>query len=393
MLCSQVHCTGCRACENKCPTQALTMTEDGEGFLRPFLEDSLCVHCGRCDAVCPVLHTPVQTPRRYEPGTYACWSLDESIRERSSSGGVFSVLAREILNNGGVVFGAAFDKDFKVRHTSIEDYGRIDILRRSKYVQSDPGKSYQQVESVLKEGRPVLFVGTPCQAAGLTFYLGKSYENLLILSFICYGVPSPKVFEAYIRYRENQQKSKVSHISFRDKQGSGWSDCSMRIEFQNGTQLSHPLKIDPYYVGYGRNLFTRPSCFDCRFRYPNTFSDITMGDFWGADKLEGLEIMDDKGVSLILTHTPRGEEALKKITPLMFIQKRNYQEALAYNPRLQSSGTCPPKRQAFFEEFMEGVAFEQLIQRYMKNTGIKAEMKKVIKALLGEGLIKKLQRG
>ena len=392
MLCDQTLCTGCRACENKCPTKALTMKEDREGFLRPFLDESLCIHCGRCETICPILNIPLFSLSRREPETFACWSLDETIRERSSSGGVFSLLAREILKDGGVVFGASFDEELRVRHTYIEDFEKIDGLRRSKYVQSDTGNSYQQVETFLKTGRPVLFVGSPCQVAGLASFLGQSYENLLTLTFISYGVPSPKVFKAYIRHREEEQKERVSAVSFRDKRSSGWSNCAMCLEYQNGTRLIHPLKEDPYYVGVGRNLFTRPSCFECRFRHPNTPSDITMGDFWGADRLEGLRATDDRGVSLVLTHTPKGEEGLKKIAPFMFIQRRSFQDALAYNPRLMNSSARPAKRHRFFEEFGQDMDFSRLIQRYMKNTGWKAEIKKRMKALLGEGMIKRLRR-
>jgi len=393
MLCEQALCTGCRACENKCPTRALTMKEDGEGFLRPFLDTSRCTQCGLCRSTCPVLNTPAQAPSQREPGTYACWSLDETIRERSSSGGVFSLLAKEVLKDGGVVFGASFDEDLRVRHTYIEDFEQIDGLRRSKYVQSDTGDCYLQVENFLKAGRPVLFVGAPCQVAGLNAYLGKPYENLLTLSFICYGVPSPKVFETYIRYREDKHKARAARLSFREKQGSGWSNCAMCIEFEDGTKLRHPLKQDPYFVGFGRHLFTRPSCFECHFRYPNIFSDMTLGDFWGADKLEGLKANDDKGVSLVLTHTPKGEEGLKRIAPHLFIQRRSFEEALKYNPRLKTSSACPRNRSRFFEEFAQDTDFERLIRRYMTNTGWKAGLKKTIKALLGEGLIHKLRRG
>ncbi len=390
MLCDKRLCTGCRACENICSFNSIAMKEDNEGFLRPVIDDTLCTHCGRCEKACPLLSDPY-FEKLDEPGVYACWSLDDEVRQRSSSGGVFSLLSKAVLDEGGVVFGAAFDEELRVHHTPIEDYGRIDDLRRSKYVQSDTGQSYQEAEAFLKAGRIVLFVGAPCQIAGLQGYLKKTYDRLITCSFVCYGVPSPKVWRSYLSYRQQEHGKKIKSVSFRDKQESDWFNCKMRIGFEDGSSDSRPLKEDAYYIGFGRSLFARPSCFDCRFRYSNTKADITLADFWGIEKLEGIEGALDKGVSLVLASSGKGEALMEEISPRMYIHKKTLEEAASCNPKLGSSARLPPNRARFFRDFQKNIPFDRLVYRYMRNTGLKAEVKKRIKALLGENLVKKIK--
>ena len=387
MLCDKTQCTGCRACESRCNFHSIAMREDSEGFLYPEIDPKTCTQCGLCEKACPVLNDPVFSKLK-DPGVYACWSHDEEIRGKSSSGGVFSLLAQGVIEKGGVVFGAAFDDRFRVHHTYIEHYNEIDRLRRSKYVQSDTAKSYKEAEAFLKAGREVLYVGTPCQVAGLHSYLKKSYISLTTCNFVCYGVPSPKVWKSYLDYRKADKKIKT--ISFRDKEHSGWRNYTMRMDYEDGSSYRKLANQDAYFIGFGRNLFSRPSCFDCRFRYQNTKSDITLADFWGADKLQGLDASDDKGVSLVLTNTEKGEVWMEKIAEGMFVQKRTFDEAAQNNPKLISSAKLPPLRASFFQDFASEASFEKLIHRYMRNTGLKAELKKIIKSVLGEERIKKL---
>lgn len=387
MLCEKKQCTGCRACESRCAFNSITMREDTEGFLYPQINQKTCTQCGLCAKACPVLNDPA-FQKLSEPGVYACWSQDEDIRGKSSSGGVFSLLAKGVLEKGGVVFGAAFDDHFRVHHTYIENYSDIDSLRRSKYVQSDTGKSFKEAEAFLRDGRCVLYVGTPCQVAGLNSYLRKPYEKLLTCNFVCYGVPSPKVWKSYLNYRMADKKVKA--VSFRDKEKSGWRNYTMRMDYADGSSYKMLANQDAYFIGFGRNLFSRPSCFDCRFRYQNTKSDITLADFWGIDKLSGIDVSDDKGVSLVLTNTQKGENWIEILKDSLFVQRRTFEEAAASNPKLVSSAKQPPLRASFFREFAAEIAFEKLVRRYMRNTGLKAELKKIIKGVLGEERIKKL---
>ncbi len=387
VLCEEKLCTGCGACENRCAFGAVTLKEDKEGFLVPSIEKGLCRECGLCEKACPILRDPV-FPKLTEPGVYACWSHDQEIRDQSSSGGVFSLMAREVLEEGGVVFGAAFDKAFGVHHIYIDRYEEIDSLRRSKYVQSKTGRSYKEAESFLKAGRKVLYVGTPCQVAGLMGYLGKPYETLTTCNFVCYGVPSPKVWRNYLSYRTSNKKLK--NLSFRDKKHSGWKQYTLRMDYEDGTSYIKKANDDAYFIGFGRSLFSRLACFDCRFRFSNTKADITLADFWGIEHLEGIEIKEDRGVSLVLTNTPRGEEWIKGLSEKMFTQKRTFEEAARSNPKLVSSAKLPPNRAKFFKDLNDQVDFDKLVKRYMSNTGLKAELKKMIKGVLGEEIVKKL---
>ncbi len=387
VLCEERLCTGCGACENKCPFHAITMVENAEGFLTPSVNQERCKECGLCEKACPILKDPA-FPKLSEPGVYACWSHDREIRELSSSGGVFSLIAREVLKEGGVVFGAAFDEDFGVHHTYIESYEDIDSLRRSKYVQSRTGDSYKAAEGFLKAGRKVLYVGTPCQVAGLIGYLGKPYELLTTCNFVCYGVPSPKVWRNYLSYRTANKKLKA--LSFRDKKNSGWKQYTLRMDYEDGTSYVKKANDDAYFIGFGRSLFSRLCCFDCRFRYSNTKADITLADFWGIEKLQGIEIKEDQGVSLVLTNTPQGEAWIQRISERMFIQKRTFEEAASSNPKLVSSAKQPSNRAKFFKDLNDQVDFDRLVKRYMSNTGLKSEIKKLIKGILGEETLKKL---
>lgn len=387
LLCEEKLCTGCGACENKCPFGAITLVENREGFLAPAVNQALCKECGLCEKACPILKDP-KFEKLSEPGVYACWSHDREVREQSSSGGIFSLIAKEVLEEGGVVFGAAFDETFGVQHTYIESYDQIDSLRRSKYVQSRTGNSFKEAETFLKAGRRVLYVGTPCQVAGLIGYLGKPYENLITCNFVCYGVPSPKVWRNYLTYRTGNKKLKG--LSFRDKKHSGWKQYTLRMDYEDGTSYIKKANDDAYFIGFGRSLFSRLSCFDCRFRYSNTKADITLADFWGVEKLEGIEIKEDKGVSLVLTNTPQGEAWIQRISDRMFIQRRTFQEAASSNPKLVSSPKLPPNRAKFFNDLNSQVDFDKLVKRYMSNTGLKSELKKIIKNVLGEEMVKKL---
>ena len=385
-LCEKKLCTGCQACENRCPFGAISMKEDEEGFFYPDINKDLCTECGLCEKTCPVINDPVFV-KLNEPEVYACWSNDDEIRDKSSSGGVFSLIAREVLKNGGVVFGAVFDESFGVYHTYIEDYKQIDILRRSKYVQSYIGNSFKETEAFLKSGRKVFYVGTPCQIAGLVGYLKKTYENLITCGFVCYGVPSPKVWKAYLQYRRGSKK--ISRISFRDKMNNGWRQYNMLMDFEDGTRYIKKANDDAYFIGFGRNLFSRLSCFNCKFRFDNTKADITLADFWGIEKLEGIEVKEDKGVSMVLINTIKGEEWINRISQYMFIQKRTFDEAAKSNPKLVSSAKLPKNRESFFKDLNSQVQFDKIIRRYMRNTGLKANLKKMIKSILGDELIKK----
>jgi coenzyme F420-reducing hydrogenase beta subunit len=385
-------CTGCSACSQTCPRGAVAMRANDEGFLYPCIDEDKCTDCGLCARICPVnktqdMHGANEGTRGNTGGekkAFACYAKDDDIRAKSSSGGIFSILAKRILEKNGVVFGAGFDSKFRVRHCHIENIEELDRLRRSKYVQSDIGNTFREVKSFLKEGRYVLFCGTPCQTAGLRSYLGRDYERLVTCDLACYGVPSPKVWSMFLDYLEKKYQSTVDSVSFRDKSG-GWKNNRMDIAFSNGDRYIVETKRELYFMGFSKNIFNRASCFDCRFRVWNSGADITLADFWGIEKMGGLIDDDNRGVSLVITHNVQGEKALNEAAGDLCFSPCDINEAVKYNPRLVSSAAEPAGRRAFFADMTAGFDFDRLRKKYMDNTSVKYKIKCVLKRMLGRG--------
>ena len=234
-------CCGCNACVQRCPKQCIA-SEDEEGFLYPEVDEAICIDCGLCENVCPVIN---QADARIPLQVYAAKNTDEKIRMHSSSGGVFSILAEQTIKQGGVVFGARFDENWEVKHDYTETIDGVSVFRGSKYVQSKTGDTFKQAEQFLKQNRKVLFSGTPCQIVALKRYLKKEYENLLLVDFICHGVPSPGVWRKYLKQvialtcdkntvsshlklLLSERNALVEGISFRDKR-LGWQKYSFAL--------------------------------------------------------------------------------------------------------------------------------------------------------------------
>lgn len=258
---NRADCTGCYACYNVCPVQAISMIEDKEGFRYPQVNTDSCLKCGACGHVCPVLN-PLQVAETGEPATYAAINDKEGVRQNSSSGGIFHALAERVLQEGGVVFGAGFDDNWEVSHQPAEIEEELAALQVSKYLQSRAEDVYQKVRQELSAGRKVLFYGTPCQCAALRSVLRRDDENLLLVDFICHGVPSPAVWREYLAKRTGGEE--IQGIYFRNK------------------YLAEDLYTDLYLKGFLQNLYLRPSCHECHFCRQNRPTDITLADFWGV---------------------------------------------------------------------------------------------------------------
>lgn len=301
----QSKCCGCGACAQKCPKRCIEMREDKEGFLYPKVDAIHCINCGLCEKVCPFIDS--NENKTYSHSFFAVQSKSDEIRLKSSSGGIFSLLAEKCISAGGVVFGARFDDNMFLIHSYTESFGNLDPFRGSKYIQSYIGDSFQKVERFLKEGRQVLFSGTPCQIKALKKFLMKDYDNLLTVDVICHGVPSPGVFRDYIKLLG--KKSKVVEYNFRDK-CTGWCGYSCSYMLANGTHKSQNHMLDYFFEG-GLELhyFMRPSCFYCQAKGGKSLSDITLGDLWHIGLIP--EIMnDDKGANLISINTEKGKQAI-----------------------------------------------------------------------------------
>lgn len=350
-------CTGCSACLHICPKSCINMVPDNYGFLYPHINDEICVNCGICEKNCPVLNkTEQEIP--INTNCYATKTNDETIRKQSSSGGIFSVIAEKILENNGIVYGAAFDESFVVKHIGISSINDLDLLRRSKYVQSDLNNSFSAIKQHLDDGKAVLFTGTPCQIEGLLSYLRKPYDNLITMDFVCHGVPAPNVWEYYKTYLQKQYKSPITNINFRDK-SLGWKNSSVRFAFENGSVYCNSFKNDPYMKVFLANMDLREACYACKFKSTNHKSDITVADFWGIDKINPA-IDDDKGLSLLMVNTEKGNTLLNNIKNNLTLIKTDIEKSFPYNPCIIKPASVHNFRPYFLSNYNKG-DFEKLV--------------------------------
>ena len=319
----------------------------------PSVDEKICIECGLCEKVCPFKNSPESvTPIE----VYAAKNKSEKDLIRSSSGGLFVMLARKILGMGGVVFGAAFSPDFlSIRHISVENENELPSLMGSKYVQSRIGTSFQEAKTFLDAGRQVLFCGTNCQVLALKQFLQKDYENLLTVDFICHGVPSPKVWRQYLLEITNEGDS-ITNISFRDKR-TGWSNYSFTIDYVKGhtheeKRITRPNDDDPYMWLFLNDYTLRPSCFACPAKGGKSRSDLTLGDYWGVEKVHP-ECFDERGVSSLIVNSNKGKEILEGLE--LDKQISTLTSATEENPTYYVSKEEPKElRLLFFEKFGSG---------------------------------------
>ena len=378
-------CCGCHACMSICPKSCISMRADEEGFLYPFVDEQACIDCGLCEKVCPVIN---QSEPRRPIEVYAAKSSDEAVRRDSSSGGVFTVVAEGVISDGGVVFGAKFDKEWRVVHAWTDTIEGLVQFRGSKYVQSCIGNAYKEAEQFLTQGRRVLFTGTPCQVAGLKKYLRKEYDNLTTIDVVCHGVPSPLVWHEYlkelVRTRRTDGKNSVSSslndlsviadISFRDKT-MGWKKFGFKIGYVASKATENTVSksvtehsIEPFYdnlymKGFLRNLYLRPSCYACASKSGKSGSDLTIADFWGVEKSHP-ELNDEQGVSALLVYNEDVElgDKMEKVAV-------EYNDVLSSNTMIERSVAEPIERAEFWSEFpTRGVAVVATICRRMEPT-------------------------
>lgn len=405
------NCCGCEACAQICPKQCISLEQDNEGFLYPHANKVLCIDCSLCEKVCPIINIREQ---KLPKNVWAALNLDEEVRRSSSSGGIASLLAEKIIDNGGVVFGVRFNDKWEATHSCAESKEQLAAFRGSKYVQSRIDDSFIQVKSFLLAGREVLFIGTPCQVSGLKYFLRKDYQNLTTVDFICHGVPSPGVFKWYLQEelykyeaaRKGSKKKSVSFscihsipkgnihlidglditdIRFRDKR-EGWKKYSFVLSLtetttdgkQNTVSFSDNVSKHIFLRGFCSDLYLRPSCHQCPARNFRSGSDIIIADFWGQEYMFP-EFDNDTGVSSVIIKSDAGERLFASIENIMKKEKK-IKQVLSYNPSLVYSKTEPYIRKKFWKNVGK-YSLEETIKRAVHLNYVERGILKIKKIL------------
>lgn len=348
------------------------MMPNVEGFLYPVIDETKCVRCGKCRAVCPVLNP--DDSHLSEVQVYAARAKDRVLCLESSSGGIFSLLARHVLCRGGLVFGAACDlASGRVGHIAVEDEVGLARLRGSKYVQSDIGTVYRQVREALSRGREVLFSGTPCQVAAVRRIVGGAGDaRLFCVDVICHAVPSPLAWQKYLEKRvgePNQGRGsaqtgpKFRRISFRRK-NCGWKRYSLSLRFANDKEYLCDLQTDLFLRGFLSELYNRRSCHQCAMREGRSGSDLTLGDYWRVwERFPDMD--DDTGTSLVLVKTTKGAAAFAALAAEIESRRSGVADAIRTNPALVRSPSAHPKRERFFVFLRRGVDFDFAVSKLL----------------------------
>ena len=353
-------CCGCSACASVCPKSSISMKRDEEGFLYPYVDKNTCIDCHLCEKVCPFINVE-KAPKRHSK-VFAAISKNKEVRLNSSSGGVFSEFAKTVIGKGGCVYGASFTDGWNVSHICVEHESDISLLCRSKYVQSIIDNTYKEAKKQLLKGRLVLFSGTSCQIAGLKHFLRKDYGNLITIEILCHGVPSPKVWNLYLKKflePHNYNISDIAAISFRDKV-QGMTEYEVSVCMKDGKRICHFFYEDAYMNGFLSNLTLRPSCYSCKVKGGGSDSDIVLGDLWNNYQQEPYN--DCQGTNVVLVNTEKGMNLLNMCN-LMAADIGDKGINYNKNSGFQKKQFVNPYRKEFFRVLNEENVIE-LLKRY-----------------------------
>lgn len=380
LLPNREECNGCGSCAAACPGNCIRMIADAEGFLYPQVDESRCVDCKQCERACAVIRRPKCSS---SVQVTAAQNRDETVRQQSSSGGVFTALAEQVLRQGGAVCAAVYNEAFEVEHRIAFTPRQLAPMRGAKYAQSPAGQLFRQLKELLDQGKTVMFVGTPCQCAGLKAYLGREREGLILVDMICHGVPAPVVWKNYVnrRRRLDARGGRISSIDLRNK-STGWSNYTYSVEFryEGGETYSTHQWFDPYMRGFVSNLFLRPSCSGCTFKGVNRCSDLTLGDCWGIWNTHP-QFDDNRGTSLLLIQSPKGQQLWEQVRD-GFRTVDLTAEALNCNGSALTASEAHPMRQEFFSRFSKGEPMEKLIPKLLSDRTLRqSRIKRILSRL------------
>ena len=341
-------CTGCRTCEQLCAHRAISMKPNDEGFLEAIVNNDLCINCGLCLKRCPQNNKMASFKSKQ---VLAVRNKNDEELKYSASGGAFAAIARYVLSNNGVVFGAAYNTDLRVVHIRVDNLSELIKLQSSKYVQSDTQETYSEVKELIRSNVKVLYSGTPCQIGGLYAFLGKESknENLLTIDIICHGVASPLLFEKYLLWLGQKMKGEIIFYDFRTKE-AGWGlDYKAKAKTKAKTKTKSAA-LDPYYYHFLKGDTYRECCYRCKYSQCNRVSDITIGDYWGIEQ-EHKNFFSTKGVSVILLNTDKAIAIRPIIDKLFFTIDSTFEKAARKNHNLNS----PTQRNQIRDHIYDGL--------------------------------------
>lgn len=382
---NKIDCCGCNACGDICPTDAITFKTDIEGFWYPEVNLDKCINCHLCEKTCPQIHYEELKHNEFkEPKCFAAINKNIEVRFDSTSGGMFSAIADHFYKQGGYVGGAIFNEDWSVSHFISNDKKDLPALRSSKYLQSDASGFYKAVRDLVKVGEKVMVCGTPCQMGALRRFLGKDYDNLLIVDFICRGINSPKVFRKYLDYLEERFGAKVTYFKAKNKE-LGWRQLTSKVGFSNGKFLYDTKDTSLFTIGYLQtNVYCRPSCYDCKFKGFPRMADITVADYWGAEKTVGKDLDNDLGTSLVLINNNKGMGVFNEMKSSLNYASVPFDSILKGNPALTTSLNPPLVNRDEFYKALDKEPFKKVADTFIK-TPNEITIKRKIKNVLGFG--------
>ena len=374
---NKTECYGCGACVQACPCNALYMHEDAEGFRYPVVENDKCVKCGICHKVCPH-ENPVDkcNGKQFAFGGYV---RDESIRNESTSGGAFSALADTWCDENYVIFGAA-SEGLNVYHTSIQDKAQLQQFRKSKYLQSNVGNSYNEVKKYLSQNRKVLFSGTPCQIAGLKAFLGDvKQDNLLTVEVVCEGVPSPLYIRRYAEWLLQRHGAVIKNIDYRYKDGNKWDFQVMYIELANDYRIKIDRWFNPFWSIWLNHLMSRPSCYKCPFTTKERCADITLGDLWGVHIYCSELYGSNKGASLIICNSIKGQEIFSRAKSNLYGHDLDFSVALKYQSPMRKNIDYNDMREIFIKDLQnENLNYKEIVMKWGRKPTLRLLFSKYI---------------
>ncbi len=374
-------CCGCTSCYTVCPKKCIHLEKDEEGFSYPVVDKEKCINCGLCKKICPIINVPEVSTKTE---TYAAQNKEKNVRQQSTSGGMFFEFAKKIINDGGYVCGAGYSNEGKVCHKIVNKIEELYDLIGSKYVQSDLSDCFLRIEKLLNNYNKVLFIGTPCQCAGLKKIAQKNIGNLYLIDLICYGVPSPLIYDKWINYMEAIYNKKISRISFRDKT-YGYAAPNVKVYFEDDTFKEQTNPIKTYMKLFMNNISIRPACTDCKFKGIERTTDITLGDCWSIGKFEK-EMDDNLGTTGVYIHTEKGMNLFTEIKKNINVIQIDSNLAVQYDgKKMIYSAHKNSIREKFFKK-LNDTGYMEAIDKYVHIT-VKEKIITLIKRILNKSTV------